>query len=632
MELLATALGKLLEISYNLCNNYPLAIIIFTALTKIILFPINIIVQKNGIKMVKMSPEINRIKCDFYGDKDRINEETFRLYKKEKYSPFIDVIPMILQLIILMGIVEMISVPDYSGITTNLMTSFGIDFSLVPFEQGGLYLLFPIIAALSAIVMCIAQNKAQVLQAEQGKLNKYGMMIFSAALSLYLGLFVKSGIALYWIFSNIFSTLQIFILNAIINPKKYIDYEALEKSKKKLEELKDYGSNISSELKKRQRVDYKKFFSVENKHLVFYSEASGFYKYFKSLIEWLLSHSNIKIHYITNDPDDIIFSVAKENDRIIPYYIGKNKLISLFMKMDARIVVMTTPDLEKYYLKRSYVCKDTEYIYMDHGLSSMNMLLRKGALDHFDTVFCAGKHIVDEIKAMEKTYDLPPKNLIEYGYGMLDDITTQYLEWKNNNPDNKDEKYILIAPSHQKDNILDSCLDTVVNGLKKTAKVVIRPHPQYILRSPQNWNEICNRYKDDPYVSVEDDFSSNETIYKAAFVVTDWSNIGYEYSFSSLRPVMFVNTPVKIINEDYKEIGVEPIDFTIRNKIGIEVSGNDENEIETASKKLIENNSEWADNISNVRSEAVFNFGDSSRYAGKYILSRLKQKKSDKKD
>ncbi len=632
MELLATALGKLLEMSYNLCSNYPLAIIIFTALTKVILFPINIIVQKNGIKMVRMSPEINAIKCDFYGDRDRINEETFKLYKKEKYSPFIDVIPMLLQLIILMGIVEMISVPDYSGITTNLMTSFGIDFSLVPFEQGGTYYLFPVLAGLSAVVMCIAQNKAQVLQAEQGNFNKYGMMIFSAALSLYLGLFVKSGIALYWIFSNVFSTIQIFILNAIINPKKYIDYEALEKSKKRLEELKEYGSNISSELRRRERADYKKFFSVENKHLVFYSEASGFYKYFRSLIDWLLSHSNIKIHYITNDPDDIIFSVAKENNRIIPYYIGKNKLISLFMKMDARIVVMTTPDLEKYYLKRSYVCKDTEYIYMDHGLSSMNMLLRKGALDHFDTVFCAGKHIVDEIKAMEKTYELPPKNLIEYGYGMLDDITVQYREWRKNNPESEDEKYILLAPSHQKDNILDSCLDTVVNGLKKTARVVIRPHPQYIQRSPQRWSEICEQYSADPMVSVEQDFSSNETIYKASFVVTDWSNIGYEYSFSSLRPVMFVNTPVKVINEDYREIGVEPIDFTIRSKLGAEVSGKDEAEIETAARDLLENNLRWADNIAAVREEAVFNFENSSKYAGKYILSRLKQKKTDKND
>ena len=625
MNILAEALGKILGFSYNISFNYPVAIIIFTLITKIILFPINIIVQKNGIKMVKMTPEINRIKHDFYGDKERINEETFALYKKEKYSPLIDIIPMIIQLIILMGIVEMMGVPEYSGISFSEMKSFGIDFSLIPFECKGIYFLFPVVAALSAIIMCVAQNKAQVLQAEQGNLNKYGMMIFSALLSLYLGLFVRSGVALYWIFSNLFSTIQIFILNAIINPKKYIDYEALEESKKKLEELKGYENNLSPELKKREKADYKRFFSIENKHLVFFSEASGFYKYFRGILNYLTSHSNVKIHYVTNDPNDIIFEVAKENEQIIPYYIGKNKSISLFMKMDSKVVVMTTPDLEKYYLKRSYVCKDIEYIYMEHGLSSVNMLLRKGALDHFDTVFCAGDHVIDEIRAMEKVYNLPEKNLIKYGYGMLDDITRQYLEYKENNPDVVEEKYALIAPSYQKDNILDSCLDNVVNGISKHIKVVIRPHPQYVIRFPQKWAKICSKYADHPMVTIEEDFSSNETIYKASFVVTDWSNISYEYSFSSLRPSMSVNTPTKVINEDYEELGIEPIDFRIRSMIGYEVSGNDENEVAEATKKLLENNN-WAETITEARDTVLYNFMKSDEVVGKYILSRLKSK------
>ncbi len=627
MNILAEALGKILGFSYNISFNYPVAIIIFTLITKIILFPINIIVQKNGIKMVKMTPEINRIKHDYYGDKERINEETFALYKREKYSPLIDIIPMIIQLIILMGIVEMMGVPEYSGISFAEMKSFGIDFSLIPFECKGIYFLFPVIAALSAIVMCIAQNKAQVLQAEQGNLNKYGMMIFSALLSLYLGLFVRSGVALYWIFSNVFSTIQIFILNAIINPKKYIDYEALEESKKKLEELKGYENNLSPELKKREKADYKRFFSIDNKHLVFFSEASGFYKYFRGILNYLTSHSSVKIHYVTNDPNDIIFEVAKENKQIIPYYIGKNKSISLFMKMDAKVVVMTTPDLEKYYLKRSYVCKDIEYVYMEHGLSSVNMLLRKGALDHFDTVFCAGDHVIDEIRAMERVYNLPEKNLIKYGYGMLDDITRQYLEYKEKNPDAVEEKYALIAPSYQKDNILDSCLENVVNGISKHIKVVIRPHPQYVIRFPQKWAKICSEYADHPMVTIEEDFSSNETIYKASFVVTDWSNISYEYSFSSLRPSMSVNTPTKVINEDYEELGIEPIDFRIRSMIGYEVSGNDENEISEATKNLLENNN-WEETITKARDIVLYNFMKSDEIGGKYILSRLKSKQA----
>ncbi|WP_432651426.1 membrane protein insertase YidC [Huintestinicola sp.] len=623
MELLAFLLGKLLGFCYSCINDYLLTIVVFTLITKAILLPVNIIVQKNSIKMVRLTPEINNLKCDYYGDNDKINDETLKLYKREKYSPFISLIPLIIQLVLLMGVIEVVKDPSYSGISEAQMVSFGIDHSLVPCEHGGMYIFFPVAAALSSLLMCIVQNRSQVLQAEQGKLNKYGMTAFSVLLSLYLGFFVKAGVAAYWIFGNIFGIAQTYLLNAIIDPKKYVDYEALDKSRKRLEELKNHGAKLTPEMKKRQRADYKRFFSVENKHLVFYSESSGFYKYFRRLIEWLTTHSNVKIHYITGDPDDIIFSIAENNKQIIPYFIGENKLISLFLKMDAQIVVMTMPDLENYHIKRSYVKKDIEYIYIDHGMSSDNLTLRKGALDHFDTIFCAGEHICEEVRATEKYYGLPEKNLVKYGYGLLEDLTESYNEWKSRENCDDTDKFILLAPSHQKDNILDSCLETVVEGLKRCARVIIRPHPQYVRRYPEKWSRIVSRYSSDELVSTESSFASNEVIYKAALVVSDWSNIYMEYAFSSLRPVLLINTPMKVINPDYKAIDIEPIDISIRSKVGIEVSGKDPDEVFRAADMLINHNCISSDDIRRLRDRILFGFMHSSETGGKYILSRL---------
>ena len=75
-----------------------------------------------------------------------------------------------------------------------------------------------------------------------------------------------------------------------------------------------------------------------------------------------MTRSNIVIHYVTNDPNDAIFTLAESEPRIRPYYIGKTKLITLLMKMDADMVVMTCPDLDNFHLKRSYVRKDIEYV------------------------------------------------------------------------------------------------------------------------------------------------------------------------------------------------------------------------------------------------------------------------------
>ena len=74
------------------------------------------------------------------------------------------------------------------------------------------------------------------------------------------------------------------------------------------------------------------------------------------------------------------------------------------MRLEADMVVMTTPDLDKYYLKKSIMKKDVEYVYIPHALMSMHMGMKEGSLDAFDTVFCAGEHIKREVEATVKCY------------------------------------------------------------------------------------------------------------------------------------------------------------------------------------------------------------------------------------
>ena len=234
MEILSTALGYVMNFCYKLLHDYGLAIILFTLISKIVLLPVSIWVQKNSIKMVKMQPDINRILIKHYGDKDEIAEEQSKLYKKEKYNPLASLIPLIIQIILLLGVVEVIKAGISAGEID--MKFCGYDLTWITTKQWGLSIITPIIAGVSAWLLCVAQNASNVLQAEQSKLNKYGMMIFSVGLSLYLGCFVYAGVALYWTASNIFAILQLYLLNWAINPKNYVDYEALEETKKILRE------------------------------------------------------------------------------------------------------------------------------------------------------------------------------------------------------------------------------------------------------------------------------------------------------------------------------------------------------------------------------------------------------------
>lgn len=615
---------------FKVVKDYGFSIVVFTLLSKFIMLPISIIVQKNSIKMVKMYPEMNRIKAKYFGSSDLISEEQYQLYKKENYHPMLDLLPVVLQLIILMGVVTVIGNPtDYllrnaaeqeAGLN---MFFLGLDLSVVPSQTGGISIIVPILAALSAWLMCFAQNKANVLQVEQSKVNQISTLLLSVGLSLYLGFFVAAGVGLYWIVSNLLSIVQLYLLNAWINPKKYIDYAELDESKKALDKVKQYSSSSKTGQSKedaiREKQDYKRFMKYGEKQIVFYSEKNGFYKYFQSVIEIILRKTDIVIHYITSDPKDEVFALANDNFHV--YYIGENKLIVLMMKMEADIVCMTMPDLQKYHIKRSMVKNDIEYVYIDHGIGSVNMMLRKHALDYFDTIFASNDLAYREIRAMEKTYNLKEKNLVKWGSGLIDNMIEAYNQ-KKREPNKK--KTILIAPSWQDGNLLDLCIDSILEQiLKKDYLVILRPHPQYVRHFEEKLLALAERYKAYDNFELQLDFSSNDTVFNADVLMTDWSGIGYEYSFTTLKPTLFINTPMKVMNPDYKEIGVVPFDIEIRDQVGISVETDKLSILGDVIDRLLEGKEYSKEAMAVVRDKYLYNVSKSGPIGADYLIGKL---------
>ena len=640
--LIGDVLGGLMYCCYNLLPNYFISIILFTFSTKMVLLPVSLWVQKNSIKMVKMQPEMNFIRAKYFGNGEKISEEQYELYKREHYQPLADLIPLALQLILLMGVIDVINHPEehiFRGNPGVLDTMLGsLDLSSIPAEVGGTAYLIPLVAAFSAWFMCFIQNKINVLQSEQGKINQMGTMILSIGLSLYLGFFVKTGVGIYWTFSNLFSVLQLYFLNIIMNPKKYIDYEALEKSREELRSASAFERQNKKKFfekdpyRKKEKADYKRFFRDYEMQLVFYSEKNGFYKYFQNIIETLLEKSDVVINYITSDPNDKVFEM--ESERFKPYYIGENKLIVLMMKMEADIVVMTTPDLESFHIKRSLVRKDNEYIYVPHDVNSPNLTFRKEALDHFDTIFSSGPLCTKEIRKREEKNRLPEKRIIEWGSGVNDNMIRSYDAMDQRE---KAVREILIAPSWQKDNILSSCIEEILENLEGHGyRIIVRPHPQFVRHDADRLEYLRGKFhmdeRDD--MEMQTDFSSNSTVYQADIVITDWSSIAFEYSFATLKPSLFINTPMKIMNEDYEELGITPIDIEPLSWNGISV---DLDQLETLPKvvdELLNNNAFSKESLEKIRNEYIYQIGHSGEVGAEYIMDRLAyyKKKHEEED
>ena len=336
------------------------------------------------------------------------------------------------------------------------------------------------------------------------------------------------------------------------------------------------------------------------------------------------------IDYVSSDPSDTIFE--KTSDRFRTYYIGPKKLISFMMKMDADVVVMSTPDLEKYQIKRSLVRNDVEYIYLPHGVNSANLSLRTGALDYFDTLFVTGPLGKQEIRAMEKVRGTKQKNLVEWGSSVIDNMQKEYEKLKTNN-DREQTKTILIAPSWQEDNLIDLCIDDILDRLLETEyTVILRPHPQYIRYEMERLEMLKTKYSKRPNFILQTDFSSNLTVYQAALLITDWSGIAFEYSFATLKPTLFINTPMKVMNPEWKKVDFVPMDIAIRNQIGANLNLDKLQDIVTIVNDLIQNRDNYAERIENAKSKWIYSPGHSGEKGGEYIIRSIQRIEDNKEE
>ena len=630
MNMIVQFFSLVMDWCHSWCPNYWLDIIIFTLITKILQYPLSLWCHVNSLKMVAIMPESIRIKIEHYGDNDAIGEATADLFKREHYHPLLSLIPLAIQIVILMGFVKVIygiagvspdSAAAGSGETIPLIAR-------IPVSHGGIAWLMPLMAGAAALLLGYCQNRISPLQREQSRAQQMTTNGISIAISLFLGCFVGMGVGLYWAASNLFSIFVQLCCNVTIKPASRIDYPRLRKAQADLRKLEQsLKKEVSPEDKRREKADYKRFFKVANKHLVFYAEGGGYYKYFRSLIEWLLEHSNVNIHYVTNDPKDGIFRIAAENSRVRAYYIGTTKIIPLMMKMDADMVVMTTPDLGQYHIKRSYVRKDVEYIYLCHGPTSVNMCTRRGAYDNFDTVFSNGEYQTQEFRALERISGLKQKKIIPTGYIYFDAL---FADFTSASPSS--EKRIMVAPSYQADNIFDSCLDELVDVLSGEGRVVVlRPHPQYVRRFPAKAKAIMERYSNRKGIELEFDFTKPSTMDRSDILVTDWSGIACEFSFTTGKPCIFIDTPMKIINPDYEKTGLVPTEISFRNRLGKSFSLDKIRDVPSTVYDMLNNPGKYSQQIKEVLNTMYFNPGHAGEVAGKYILDTLIARQKGKK-
>ena len=379
--------------------------------------------------------------------------------------------------------------------------------------------------------------------------------------------------------------------------------------------------------------DIEKFneLDLDERSIVFYSESSVIlYPYVEEIIMELQNREQ-KVCYLTSSKDDPILKNKNENVRV--FYIGDSELekMNFFLRLKAKMLIMTMPDLGSYHIKRSKEFP-VHYIYTFHSMNSTHMEFQKGAFDEFDSIFCVGPYQVQELRATEQLYNLKQKNLVECGYGLLDKLIklrSSFSEKKNFLKNNK--KNILIAPSWGKHNLLESMgIELVKILLDAGYHVTVRPHPMTIRKWPKKIKAIKNEFDNEPNFEMETDVSSFESIYSAYGLISDWSGIAIEYAFVCEMPVFYIDVSQKINNSSYKKIQCNPLEFSIRNLIGKIISPNDLSSLPKVIESTYEENNNFKTIIQEVRNKTIFNLGQSGIKGAQEILQILDKKKTNK--
>jgi len=378
----------------------------------------------------------------------------------------------------------------------------------------------------------------------------------------------------------------------------------------------------------KERKELEKFnkLDLDERSIVFYSESSVLlYPYVEQIIKELEKRDQ-KICYVTSSKDDPIFK--NENKKIKTFYIGDGSVkYKFFWELKAKVVIMTMPDLENYWIKRSIVFP-VHYIYVFHSMNSSHMAFQKEAFDRFNTIFCVGQYQIQEIRATEQLYNLKQKNLVEYGYGLLDKLLKSRPSHSQQNFLSKNnKKKILIAPSWGKQNLLESTgIELIKILLDAGYHVTVRPHPMTVKKSSKLIKQIKEKFEKNPDFDLDTNASSFEQLFSSYALITDWSGIGHEYAFVCERPVIYVDVPKKAWNKEYEKIGLEPFEISIRDKIGEIVSIQDIESIPERIEFLYGHVTEFKSKIEKIRNDAVFNIGKSGQVAADEIIRIINEK------
>lgn len=268
-DIINVPLGYLFKWIYFVVGNYGWTIILFTLVMKLILFPLTLKQQKSMKKTQAIQPKLLQLQEKYKYDKEKLNQETMKLYQDSGVNPMGGCLPMLIQFPIIIALYNIIRKPmsyvmmlskdtivriyekvtgspaiDFARIdqidlankvsgsfdkVSEFITSndlinfdfFGFNLSVTPtieyISHNWIYILIPLVAGGTTYLQSYLMNKMSGTPAAQGENSAASSMktmnVIFPLMTAWFAITLPAGLGLYWTVSNIFQIIQMYITN-----------------------------------------------------------------------------------------------------------------------------------------------------------------------------------------------------------------------------------------------------------------------------------------------------------------------------------------------------------------------------------------------------------------------------------
>lgn len=216
-EILYRPLFNAVVFIYNILpgHDFGLAIIVLTAVIRVIFFPLSIKTVRSQKALSQLNPKMQEIKQRLKGDSAAQSAEIMKLYKDHNINPLSGCLPLIIQLPILIALYQAFIAglkPENLSLLYGFVLNPGV-IEKISFGFMDITSKIPLLAVLAGVAqfgqawVAKAQNQGLGVSKEMAALNKQ-MLYFFPVMIIVIGWNLPAGLVLYWITTTIFSILE----------------------------------------------------------------------------------------------------------------------------------------------------------------------------------------------------------------------------------------------------------------------------------------------------------------------------------------------------------------------------------------------------------------------------------------